>query len=214
MGREGSEWLDLGTGTGVIPRGLAQGGANIVGVDISKEQIEQAKLLSSGNKNIQFFVSSAEELDFPENSFDVITACQCFWYFEPEIIVPKIKKIIKPGGLFLKVYMAYRDDDPIAEKSEELVKKLNKNWTSGTEALADLKVHYFDNPHTESFTLPLPFTRESWHGRMRSCRGVLASMDEDTFQKFEREHLKMMDKLPEQFTVEHIIYLTYYFIKK
>lgn len=30
VGKAGSVWLDLGTGTGVIPRGLADNGANIL----------------------------------------------------------------------------------------------------------------------------------------------------------------------------------------
>lgn len=214
VGREGSKWLDLGTGTGVIPRGLAGNGADIIGVDISEEQIEQARLLSAEHKNIKYLASSAEDLDFAENSFDVITACQCFWYFEPDIIVPKIKKMLKHGGLFLKVYMGWLKDDPIARESSDLVKRLNPSWTSGSSAVADLKTHYFDNPQMESFTLPLPFTRESWHGRIKACRGVLASMDEETFRVFERKHLKMMDKLPESFTVEHEVFLTYYYIEK
>lgn len=29
IGKEGSNWLDLGTGTGVVPRGMAKYGANI-----------------------------------------------------------------------------------------------------------------------------------------------------------------------------------------
>lgn len=214
IGRKGSTWLDLGTGTGVIPRGLAHNGAKIVGADISPEQIEQARLLSADFLNIEYVAAAAEELDFPEGSFDAITACQCFWYFEPRIIVPKIKRLIKPGGIFLKVYMGWLEDDPIAKESSDLVKELNKSWTSGSSAVADLKTHYFDNPHEERFTLPLTFTRESWHGRMKACRGVLASMDEATFVEFERRHLEMMGKLPEQFTVEHEIYLTYYYIEK
>lgn len=214
VGSRGSYWLDLGTGTGVVPRGLADGGASIIGVDISGEQIEQARQLSADCDNIRYFTVSAEELDFPECSFDVITACQCFWYFDPKVIVPKIKKMLKPGGMFLKVYMGWLKDDPIAKQSSELVKRLNRNWTSGSPAVEDLKTHYFDNPQKESFTLPLSFTRDSWHGRMRASRGVLASMDDETLQCFEREHLRMMNELPEQFKVEHKVFLTYYYIEK
>ncbi len=41
-----------------------------------------------------------------------------------------------------------------------------------------------------SFMIDLPFTRESWHGRMKACRGVLASMNHKTFEKFEKAYLK------------------------
>lgn len=214
VGRKNSDWLDLGTGTGVIPRGLADYGANIIGVDISSEQIEQAKKLSENYKNITYIVCPAEELKFADNSFDTITACQCFWYFNPKIVVDKIKQLIKPNGLFLKLYMSYLKDDPIARESHSLVKQLNPNWVGGSPAVEDLKTHYFDNPQMDSFTINLPFTRESWHGRIKACRGVLASMDHKTFEKFEEVHLKMLQQLPEQFTVKHKVFLTYYHIAK
>lgn len=212
VGKKDSHWLDLGTGTGVIPRGLAGYGANITATDVSKEQIEKAEKLSENFCNIKYLTVSAEELDFSENTFDVITACQCFWYFKPDIIVPKIKKMLKPNGMFLKIYMGWMKDDPIASESQALVKRLNPDWSSGSPAVKDLKTHYFDNPNMDSFVVDIPFTRESWHGRMKSCRGTLASMDEETFLKFDKEHRLMMEKLPEEFTVKHKAFLTYYYL--
>lgn len=212
VGKAESKWLDLGTGTGVIPRGLAQFGADITAIDISKEQIEQAKILSKDFENIKYLTASAEELDFSDNSFDVITACQCFWYFDPDVIVPKIKKLLKPNGMFMKIYMGWLKDDPIASESQKMVKRLNPNWSSGSPSVKDLTTHYFENPHMESFITDLPFTRESWHGRMKACRGVLASMDEKTFAVFEKEHTQMMNMLPEKFTVRHKVFITYYYL--
>ena len=214
VGKTNSVWLDLGTGTGVIPRGLANKGANIIGVDISSEQIEQAKKLSVDYENITYMTCPVEQLDFSDNSFDTITACQCFWYFDPKIIVDKIKQMLKPDGLFLKLYMSYLKDDPIAKESHSLVKQLNPNWVGGSPAVQDLKTHYFDNPKMDSFIIDLPFTRESWHGRIKACRGVLASMDVETLENFEEAHLKMLCQLPEQFTIKHKVFLTYYHIVK
>ena len=42
---EGQSVLDLGTGTGVLPRNMYKYGAKWTGTDISPEQIEQAKLI-------------------------------------------------------------------------------------------------------------------------------------------------------------------------
>lgn len=125
VGKEGSRWLDLGTGTGVIPRGMAKYGADIVAVDISENQIQEAVELSEGMENIKYEVKAVEDLDYPGNSFDVITACQCFWYFDPNVIVPKIKSMLKPGGIFLKVYMSYMKEEPITKDSNGLVKAIN-----------------------------------------------------------------------------------------
>lgn len=43
VGKDNSVWLDLGTGTGVLPARLYNANARIVGVDISEEQIGLAK---------------------------------------------------------------------------------------------------------------------------------------------------------------------------
>ena len=43
---KGQRVLDLGTGTGVLPRNLYSYGAEWTGTDISPEQIEQARILS------------------------------------------------------------------------------------------------------------------------------------------------------------------------
>ena len=214
VGAKESDWLDLGTGTGELPRGLASHGANIIAADISEEQIREAMALSQNFPNIQYIVGPAENIECEDNRFDVITACQCFWYFDPKVMVPQITRMLRPGGLFLKIYMSYLKEDPIASRSHALVKEWNPAWTGGSAAVEDLRIHYFENPHMENFLIDIPFTRESWHGRIKTCRGVLASMDKKTFAGFEEQHRQMLSQLPEQFTVAHKVFLTYYFIEK
>ena len=65
IGIAGQQVLDLGTGTGVLPRGMVRFGARWTGTDISENQIAQARRLSEG-KSIEYLVCSAEEMDFAE----------------------------------------------------------------------------------------------------------------------------------------------------
>ena len=61
--------LDVGTGTGVLPRNLYRFGADWTATDISENQIEEAKRLSrEANMDIDFRVSSAENLDLPKET--------------------------------------------------------------------------------------------------------------------------------------------------
>ena len=69
-------------------------------------------------------------IDFPDNSFDVITACQCFWYFKHEQIMPKLHRLLKTDGRILVLYMAWLPfEDNIAGESEKLVLKYSPNWS-------------------------------------------------------------------------------------
>ncbi len=70
---KGQRVLDLGTGTGVLPMNMYPYGAEFVGTDISENQISQAKELAKRrNMEITYEVASAEEVEYPGNSFDVI----------------------------------------------------------------------------------------------------------------------------------------------
>ena len=213
VGVQGSRWLDLGTGTGVIPRGLAKYGADIVATDISEQQITEAIALSKDYSNIKYEVLAAEDISYPEHSFDAVTACQCFWYFDPNTVVPVIKSLLKPGGVFLKLYMSYLKEESIAQDSNSIVKRINSNWKGASPALQDLNTHYFEDPHTETMLVDILFTRESWHGRMMASRGVMASMNAKQLEQFDAEHRKMLEeKYPERFTVRHKVFFTWYYM--
>ena len=208
---EGQKVLDLGTGTGVLPRNMYRYGAKWTGTDISPEQIEQAKRLAeAGNMAIDFLTVPAEDLDFPKESFDVITACQCFWYFDHVRVMPKLAEMLKPGGKLLVLYMAWLPyEDRIAGASEDLVLKYSPSWSGAGETrhpiwIPDVAYDYFEMEDHEEYDLMVSFTRESWHGRMRACRGVGASLTKAELEKWEAEHKKLLDAVaPEQFEVLH-----------
>lgn len=104
---KGQKVLDLGTGTGVLPRNLYQYGADWTGIDISENQIEQAKLLAQkADMKINFMAVSAENIMFSEKTFDVVTSCQSFFYFDHKKITPVLSHILKEQGKLLILYMA------------------------------------------------------------------------------------------------------------
>ena len=177
---KGQRVLDLGTGTGVLPRNMYSFGAGWTGTDISENQIAQAKILSEG-MDIDYYVMSAEELNFPDNTFDVITACQCFWYFDHERIMPKLFRMLKPGGKILVLYLAWLpfEEPPCYYDKFELV-------------------------YSEEYHLKVHFTREGWNGRMKACRGVGASLPEDEIRLWEKAHKELLEKIaPEEFDILH-----------
>ena len=205
----GQRVLDLGTGTGVVPRAMYHYGARWTGADISENQIIQARALSEG-MDIDYIVSPAEDIDFPDGTFDVITACQCFFYFDYEKVVPKLAKLLKSGGRLVILFMAWVPaDDDIARASEELVLKYNPAWTGGGYERAPVFVpetaeKYFDIEVRDEYDLMVPFTRESWNGRMKACRGVGASLTPEQTAAWEKDHISLLEKLaPPEFEILH-----------
>ncbi len=44
--------------------------------------------------DIDFYACPAEEVSYPDSTFDVITVCQCIWYLKAEAIAGKSEEII------------------------------------------------------------------------------------------------------------------------
>lgn len=205
----GQNVLDIGTGTGVLPRNMYNYGAKWTGIDISENQIEQAKILSKG-MDIKYYASSIENINFSDNSFDIITACQCFWYFDHEQIMPKFYHMLKPNGRIVVLYMAWLPSkDKIAEASEKLVLKYNPKWSGAKETLHPVSIpecynKKFELVYHDEYLLNLHFTRESWHGRMKTCRGIGASLTKEEISNWKKEHIKLLTKIaPNEFNILH-----------
>ncbi|MBD5157863.1 MAG: class I SAM-dependent methyltransferase [Butyrivibrio sp.] len=213
VGTKGQSVLDIGTGTGVLPRNMYRYGAKWIGVDISANQIEYARKLSAdAGMDIEYAVSSAEDIDFPAETFDAVTACQCFMYFDKNVLLPKIHRILKPDGHFCILFMAWLPyESPIAKQSEELVLKYNPAWTGGHQTRYELQVppwcgELFEPANMITFDCPVTFTRESWHGRIKACRGIGASsLSEAEIAAWEQEHTAYLQTVPEVFDILHYV---------
>lgn len=218
----GQKVLDLGTGTGVLPRNMYRFGGEWVGTDISENQILQARELSGKHKmNITYQTIAAEEIEFAKSSFDVVTACQCFWYFDCEMLVPKLIHLLKEDGRLLLLYMAWLPmEDEIARASEELVLSYHPAWTGAGETkrpivVPDCVSFAFEEAYHEEYDVEIPFTRETWHGRMKACRGVGASLSEEEIRKWEAEHKKLLAEIaPEKFFIHHYVAMLELKVKK
>ena len=210
FGKEGQKILDIGTGTGVLPRNMYRFGAKWIGVDLSENQIEQAKILSEG-MDIEYQAVAAEDIAFQDDSFDLVTALQCIWYPDHKKLAPKLAKILKEDGSFLIMVMNWLPyEDDLARRSEEIVLKYNPAWTGAgwkrkSVHVPEIYLDYFDIVNRDEYEVDVPFTKEGWHGRIRACRGVGASLNEEDMKKWEVDHWQMLEDEKDEFTIKHYV---------
>jgi len=221
IGTPGQMILDLGTGTGVLARAFAKRGARVTGVDISEEQIAAAQALAAHEGlDISFRVCAAEDIAFPEGSFEVISAGQSWLYFDAAVLIPKVLRFLVPEGCLVLTHFAWLPHkDTIAQKTEELVLQYNPEWTAAgykghippvfSWAKADFDLRTF-----HVMEASIPFTRETWRGRIRACRGIGASLATEAVAQFDAEHQRLLETIaPEEFTVRHQLALHVYMRK-
>lgn len=218
IGKEGQHILDLGSGTAVLPMNLYHTGAIFTATDIAENQIAVGKRLAEqkGLDKISFKVCSAEDTGFEDDSFDAVTAVQCFPYFDAEKAAAEIMRVLKPQGLFCKVLMDWlpKEDRIIAEMIE-LVKRYNPAWDP--EGFDQQEYRFpewaedkFTCEQVISYDVELSFSKEMWLGRVLTCRGVGASLAEDRVKQFEKEYRKVLEKYDEPLCLKHRIHMELY----
>lgn len=94
------DWiLDLGCGTGTLIQDLLDlvPEAKFVGLDISGEMLNIAKCKLPDS--VDLLLGSADNLPFPNESFDTVISTNAFHYFQnPYQVIQEAKRILKPKG--------------------------------------------------------------------------------------------------------------------
>lgn len=96
---KGKRVLDLGCGYGWhCIYAMENGASSVVGVDISHKMLEVAKG-KTHFPQIEYECCAIEDVDFPEESFDVILSSLAFHYVaDYENLIKKIYRMLKAGG--------------------------------------------------------------------------------------------------------------------
>lgn len=111
--------LDVGAGTGRISIPLEQAGAKVVALDVSSEML---KVLSRKNRRITTVVGEAEELPFPDKSFDIVTAAFLIVHLKnPRRFFDEVYRVLVDGGVFLVTNINQKDPPVIVTKKGQIV---------------------------------------------------------------------------------------------
>ncbi len=101
---KGQRVLDLSCGEGYNTRVLAKKGANVIGVDFSKEMIKLARQSEKRDKlGIRYYVSDAAHLKVIEGKrFDVVTCFMALMDIERyEDAISEVARVLKKNGRFI-----------------------------------------------------------------------------------------------------------------
>ena len=213
IGLPGQDILDLGVGTGALAIPFAKQGARVTAVDRSEGQIQAGKQAArSQGVQIKFVVSAVESTGLPDHTFDVITASMCWGYFDLNRMEEEVPRLLRPKGLLLVSSLIWiAEEDLIASETEKLIIKHNEaeartNKAEAVEIIPKWSLKRFRLKSFHEYKTSLPFTRESWRGRIRASKGIGAALTTKQTKAFDSEHEALLERIaPDQFNIRHRI---------
>ena len=97
IGNSKSLVLEIGCGTGLFTKELAETDNQIVAIDISEALIEKAKERVH-TRNVEFVVDNAYKTKFKPNSYDFIVGSSSLHHLDVDLALQEFSRILKPGG--------------------------------------------------------------------------------------------------------------------
>lgn len=193
VGLRGQHVVDLGTGTGALARAFARRGCAVTGVDPAQAMLSQARRLDAdAGVRVTYRVGCAEDTGLDGARWDVVSAGQCWHWFDRPRAAREARRLLAVGGALVICHMDYLPlADNVCAATEALILEHNPSWTmaggTGIHAdwLRDAAEAGFSGLETFSFDVDVPYSHEAWRGRMRSCNGVGATLPDSTVADFD-----------------------------
>lgn len=85
---------DIGCGTGIATRLFAERGFDVVGVDHNAAMLALAQRAGRAS----YVRAEAAASALASGSVELVTAAQCFHWFEPQATLEEFRRILRPGG--------------------------------------------------------------------------------------------------------------------
>jgi SAM-dependent methyltransferase len=111
----GLDVLDVGCGTGIASRQMAERGASVLGVELAPRMAEIAR-----GHGIDVELGAFEGWDAAGRTFDRVTSAQAWHWLDLPVASSKAATLLRPGGRLCLIWNAGCQPDDLADALEEL----------------------------------------------------------------------------------------------
>jgi SAM-dependent methyltransferase len=135
----------------------------------------------------------------------------CWGYFDTKRIVEQVKRVLLPDGTLLISSIVWSGEHYITRRTNELLAKYNNKFTRNYDERDNAVVPEWSRDGFQlktyhHYQTQLPFTRESWRGRMRATKFIGAALPAEKVTAFDREHASILEQIaPDRFEIPHDI---------
>jgi ubiquinone/menaquinone biosynthesis C-methylase UbiE len=186
-GGEARVVLELGAGTGKLTRELVDQGHAVFATDPDEAMLA---VLRERVPEVSAKVATAEEIPANDRSVDVVVVAQAFHWFDHEVALPEIARVLKPGGHVALVWNSRDERIPWVRRMGAILGRQDLD-TSSSERLVHSDLFGF--MEEASFKHWQEIDRETILDMARS-RSSFAVMDESERESHLAEVLAFYDE--------------------
>lgn len=171
---------DVGCGTGIFTRRLADRGLRVVGIDPSEDMLAQAR---AGGGGAEYRRGEAAATTLPDGAAGLVTVAQAFHWFDTGAALAEFHRILRPGGHVAAIWNI-RGDGPFMADYDALLRRFSSQYQildSWDATLQNLKQHpRVVAPRERREAHAQRFDFEGLHGRAWSSSYVIHGVGDAT----------------------------------
>lgn len=163
--------LDIGCGTGIVARQLAERGYRVVGVDPNPDMLSAAK---AGVGSARFVRARAERTGLARSSVALAVAGQAFHWFDPVRACRELARVLSPGGSGVAFWNERRPEG-LGAAYDEVIGRHSSEYEAllrTAPKLDDYRRAMGPERHEAEFNNRQVLGREAFLGRARSSSYV------------------------------------------
>ena len=213
----GRRALDIGTGTGTLARGLAQRGLTVTGVDIARPLLDQAERLAARDgMELTWLESTAEHTGLGDGAFDVVTAGQCWHWFDRAAVADECRRLLSPDGRLVITHLDWLTaPGNVLDVTEQAILEFGGRFSKRLEAGAegfypawtrDVRQAGFVGIETFSFDVDLIYPKDGWRGRVRASAPIGGTLDAATVERFDALLAERLVDWPDPLSIPHRVW--------
>jgi len=159
---------DVGAGTGISARLLADRGAAVIAIEPNAEMRSAAE----PHPGVTFREGTAEQTGLPTQSVDLVLCAQSFHWFNKAAALTEFHRILKPEGRIALMWNDRDPDDPFTEEYSEILCRtadreiFDRGERKSPDRLAESEL--FENFQTHRFTHTYLLDRDALIGLVLS----------------------------------------------
>ena len=133
----GDPVLDLGCGTGILTRPLAERGLQVTGIDPNEDMLAQAR---NAGGEIDYRRGDAEATGLPDHGVALVTVAQAFHWFDLDAAFGELHRVLRAGGHVAALWNI-RGKGPFMAAYDALLRRFSseyevlESWVSTLETL-------------------------------------------------------------------------------